>query len=117
MMVIATAIIVMESVAGLPAGGGGVSTSSMIPVKPVTFGTAWAGHVLVIIATTSRRTTADVVTGAELRIDAILHLDAHGDAIGFAIAESAVSGPRSEPSTNNARSDYCPASRVSPSTA
>ncbi len=61
MMVIATPIILIVSVAVLPAGGGGVSKVGMVPVRGVTLGSAWTGRIVVIVVAAVRGVATDAV--------------------------------------------------------
>lgn len=89
MMVIATPIIVMVSVAVLPAVVGGASKLNLVPVvRVILLGSAWTGRIEATVIASVRGKTADVVTGSAICAAKLSHAAVHGEVLDLISAET-----------------------------
>ncbi len=105
MMVLATTMIAIDTVAGRPAGGGSVSVGGAITVWRAAVEPAWAGPVATVVVLTSHGGAASASMGAQCIADVPSCTAVHDDALNPVVARSAIPGPSNAPPTNDARPD------------
>ncbi len=105
MMVLATTMIAIDTVAGRPAGGGSVSVGGAITVWRAAVEPAWAGPVATVVVLTSRGREISASMGVQCVADAPSSIASHDNALDPVVARSAIPGPSNAPPTNDARPD------------